>query len=156
MYDVSRTTGFGSVFCEWEAGAEIDLSKLKLEALAEVSIKTSRTSVGTLKPGAQRLSGGFSAPFGTIGRDIRGAQYTRVPWKSRFTHTITVTKAGYVYLYRTNEWKDKGKSEWTPVPDAVLGSWHKSGAIRKWCSKGETIAFRNYEPGVAAAKISLN
>jgi hypothetical protein len=154
MLDVTTDRHFGAVYCEWEYGASPNTDMIEELGLCEVSIKTSRTSVGTLKLGASRLSG-LSTKWSHVTPALLGAQYTKVPWQSRFTHSITVTQSGYLYLYKTNEWKDPDRSKWTVVPDAIRGGHHKSGAIRRFLNEGDKVSLTNYEPGVIAKKITL-
>jgi hypothetical protein len=155
MYD-APTNMYCAVICEWDPGMTPKLRGIDELELCEVSLTPTRgVSIQTLTPGVQRLSGGYKPRFGHVAPDLVGAQFTRVPWQSRPTHNITVTKPGYLYTYKIHGWADRIKFPWERVPDAVGGSHHKSGADRIRVKAGDTFTIKSYETGVIASKISV-
>jgi len=144
-----------SVLCEWEPGRTPDPAAVAGLGLCEISVPIRRGfSVQKLTPGVNRLSGGFSAAFSHVGIDLRGAQFLRVPWQSSSTHSVTVTKPGYLYVYKISDFPGGDKSRWEGVPDALSGPYHGTGARRARVKNGEKLTIKGYEVGFVATKIT--
>lgn len=145
-----------AVICEWDPGMAPRMRAIDELGLCEISVTPTRgVSIQTLTPGVQRLSGGYKPRFSHVSPDLIGAQFLRVPWQSRPTHNITVTKQGYLYAYKIHEWADRAKFPWERVPDAVGGAHHGSGADRIRVKAGDTFTIKSYETGVIASKIAV-
>ena len=110
----------------------------------------------SLKAGTARLSGGYGAGISHVADDLRGASFLRVRWQSRPSHDVTVTKPGYLYVWKIHGWPDRSKHPWEHVPDAVIGAYHKSGAYRLRVKLGDRFLVNvTMETSVVAAKIEL-
>ncbi len=113
-------------------------------------------AVAALEPGNARLSGGYRPAIREVADNLNGAQFIRVPWKSRPAYRITVTKPGYLYalkMYR--ETRSESELEWEDVGVSVKGRYLNQPVYRTRVNEGQIIDISGYELSLIAARIDM-
>lgn len=124
--------------------------------LCQIRVTASTTaSAHTLVKNAPRLSGGYRPAFSFVSKAIEGAQFTRVPWRSRPSFKVEVERSGYLYLtgVSRNTFSEAGLSV-AEVPDRIGGSYvGKLYAVH--VTAGQSFECGGYESCLIASGITI-
>jgi hypothetical protein len=128
------------------------------EQLCHVSISSNRTlSVHDLRAKAQRLSGGYRPVFETVGENLEGAKFTRVPWNKTTEMTVTAKNDGYIYIFSLSKRPSIVEEvERTAVKGMITGPYlGKAFMDRVKLRRGDSFSCKGGECAVIAEDIEL-
>lgn len=128
----------------------------RMSELSKIEISSStNTSVHPLTKNTARLSGGYRPTFSHVGEAIDGAEFTRVPWKSKPTFQINAITSGYIYMIGVGTSNfDKTDAEIIEVDDMLAGKYVGT-CYRVYLRKGQSYECSGYETCLIGRTISI-